>query len=688
MSDDPETVRTDVPDTAALWAENQRLQGELEEAHETLRAIRTGEVDAIVVAGQDGDQVFSLSGAESVYRLIFNTMQEAALTVTPDGTILSCNPQFETLIKTSGWVIGRPLEAFVAPEERTTLATLLVRSQREPVRQRLVFRATDGAPVSAHVSAQAIPQPEGLCICLVATDLTALEASLETLRQIREQQEALRQSEERFRLASSATNDAIWDWNLLDGTVSWNDTYARTLGRPPEARTSWQWWMDHIHPDDRERVVASLQAAQAGTATLWTAAYRFRRVDGTWADIQDRAAIARDATGRAWRIVGAMLDVTERNTAEAALRLSEEKFARTFQHAPVGMSLVAVTTGQYLDVNETFCQMLGYGREEVVGRSAADLRTFHQPSERADLLADLERTGAVRAREVELVRKSGAVFPALLSLDRIAIHDDTFFLGTVTDISARKQAEAALQYAHAQLERRVEERTLALAKALTKQAAQAEQLRALTGELTLAEERERQRLAHVLHDGLQQFLVAARLRIQLLERMQGKDFQTGCREISNLLEEAIRSSRSLTAELSPPVLHTAGFVPALQWLAHWMADTHRLTVTVQADPAVRVEADAPKVLLFQAVRELLLNVVKHAGVAQAEVDVTAQADSLQLRVTDHGKGFTPDQAQPLGGSGLGLASVRQRLVYLGGTLAITSAPGQGSRFTLTVPLQP
>jgi PAS domain S-box-containing protein len=106
-------------------------------------------------------------------------------------------------------------------------------------------------------------------------------------------EEELRKSEERFRLAIKATNDAIWDLDLRAGTVTWNDTYSVLYGRP-ESETSWQFWIDRIHPDDRKRIVDDFQAAVSSKVSSWSAKYRFRRVDGKWADIHDRAYISRE----------------------------------------------------------------------------------------------------------------------------------------------------------------------------------------------------------------------------------------------------------------------------------------------------------------------------------------------------------------------------------------------------------
>jgi len=148
-------------------------------------------------------------------------------------------------------------------------------------------------------------------------------------------EETLRKSEERYRLATKATNDAIWDVDLKTNTVSWNETYAALYGRPPDTSGSWQWWIDNIHPEDREHSVGSLRAAIDGSESSWTCEYRLRRRDRGWAHIHDRAYIARNASGVAYRVIGAMQDLTEQKQAEAALRESEERFRNMADTAPV-----------------------------------------------------------------------------------------------------------------------------------------------------------------------------------------------------------------------------------------------------------------------------------------------------------------------------------------------------------------
>src|SRR5690606_18132098 len=138
------------------------------------------------------------------------------------------------------------------------------------------------------------------------------------------------------------------------------------------------------------------------------------------------------------------------------------------------------------------------------------------------------------------------------------------------------------------------------------------QLRRLASELTNAEQRERRRLAQALHDHLQQIWVAAKMQVGMLSHRPGDD-TTGesLERLDNLLKRSIDASRSLTVELSPPILYDAGLAPALHWLSRNMLETHHLQVSVEADEEADPESDNAKAFLFQAVRELLFNVVKH-----------------------------------------------------------------------------
>jgi len=218
----------------------------------------------------------------------------------------------------------------------------------------------------------------------------------------------------------------------------------------------------------------------------------------------------------------------------------------------------------------------------------------------------------------------------------------------------------------------------------------AAQLQALTTELVQAEQRERRRLAQILHDSLQQLLVGARYNLEILRRQgDNGESEATIQRVDGFLDQCIQISRSLTAELSPPILYEAGLASALRWLGRWFEETHGLTVNVEADEELLEASEDVRVTLFQAVRELLFNVVKHAKIEQAEVSLAFTADRrIQIKVSDAGAGFEPAglRTRQAKGGGLGLFSLRERIESLGGELVVDSAPGTGSRFTLTLPL--
>jgi PAS domain S-box-containing protein len=187
---------------AQLRAEIEQIRARLEEAEQTLDAIRHGDVDALVVSSPQGEQVYSLTGAERVYRVVVETMQEAALTVSVDGTILFCNQRFCDLMKTPmPEITSQKLTAFIDAPQHGPLAGLLAGAQVSSVHRRFTFRAADGAIVPALVAASLLAADGNPSLCLVVTDLTELEASANSIKVLREHERTLEEQQaelERF----------------------------------------------------------------------------------------------------------------------------------------------------------------------------------------------------------------------------------------------------------------------------------------------------------------------------------------------------------------------------------------------------------------------------------------------------------------------------------------------------------
>ena len=232
---------------------------------------------------------------------------------------------------------------------------------------------------------------------------------------------------------------------------------------------------------------------------------RLIRQDGSEIQVETYANLIDYGGKKATQVV--LRDITARRQAEETLRLSEEKLAKAFASNPAAICMARLNDGVIIEVNEAWEETFGHNRSEAIGKSKMDLDIWPSPDSREKFAQELREKGSFRGREQMLLRKSGEPFVSLASAEVLVIAGEYVVLWTWLDISDRKRAEKALQEANATLEKKVQQRTA--------------QLRALAGELTLAEQRERRRLARILHDHLQQLLVAAKFRIAVLGRGGG-----------------------------------------------------------------------------------------------------------------------------------------------------------------------
>ena len=366
--------------------------------------------------------------------------------------------------------------------------------------------------------------------------------------------------------------------------------------------------------------------------------------------------------------------------AQEELHENEQKFKTAFHASAVMKSINSFDDGRFLEVNETFEKISGYQREEVIGRTSQEIGLWTKPSQRRELAYLLMAQGHIRNREMRFRTKHGEFKTVMYSADKISLAGRQCILSSALDISERKRTENALQHLNRTLEQQVAERT-ALADA------RAKQLQALAVELLEAEEKERQRISLLLHDDLQQLLASANMQLQGASASLPRDALL--ENVEKLLFEAIGKSRNLSQELSPPVLQLPGLIPSLRWLIQRMWDQFGLEVQLRSDDVDFSENASMKAFAFRAVQELLFNIVKHSDVKKAHIDISGSDSRLVIRVSDQGKGFDPtilDSQSASTGLGLGLLSLRERASYIGGAFSIESAPGQGSRFILELPL--
>jgi PAS domain S-box-containing protein len=354
--------------------------------------------------------------------------------------------------------------------------------------------------------------------------------------------------------------------------------------------------------------------------------------------------------------------------------VSEERYRTVIEDQTEVISRFTVD-GTFIFVNSVFCRFFGKTAKELLGRTwvpgchpddlphvEAQLRTL-SPIQPTVVIENRVWSAAGEWRWMQFVNRGYFdVNGRLLEIQSVG-----------RDISDRKKAELALREAHGLLEQRVIQRT--------------EQLRRLAIQTTLAEERERQAIARDLHDGLGQLLHVAKIKLDVLAKQLPVSAISAADDLDSLLADASRETRSLTTQLSPPVLIKLGLPHALRWLAEEMNRLYGLNVFVSGGAGCPALVPAQASILFRAARELLINTAKYSGVGLAHLHMTCSNGQLILTVADPGVGI-PDVAKVMGETkGFGLASIRERLTYLGGEMDIVSAPGDGLSVSLRMPLQ-
>ncbi len=262
-------------------------------------------------------------------------------------------------------LIGRPLLSKIARRDGRRFLAHLGRLRRgeERASTELSLAPNGGELVVQMVS---VPSP------VLRGPRPEYRTVLVDLTERRRAEQAMRESEERLRLAVTATKEAIWDWDVLHDQTTWNVAFLEEFGRPRETGGPEQWWAGRLHPDDHDRVLASFGQAVAACRDTWTCEYRFLRGDGTWADISDRVMIAKDDSGHVVRVVGSMMDMTERNRSAEALRRSENLLRLVTDATPALISYVD-SDYRYRMVNRGYQQWFGMTPAETVGRHVSEV---------------------------------------------------------------------------------------------------------------------------------------------------------------------------------------------------------------------------------------------------------------------------------------------------------------------------
>ena len=685
----------------AVAAELAEVRAQLREATETIEAIRRGGVDSLVIGPPGQEQVYSLTSADRTYRLLVQTMNEGAATVSPRGVILDANQRLAAMSgRPVTGLVGTPVLDLATAPSRDELARLLDLGAGDGSRGEIELSRPGGAAVPALLAASAFSLDGMMVRCLILTDLTAQRAA---------EQEAATAREEIRAAAAYNRNliEASPDPLIMigpDGAITDVNTAAERATGQPRAGLLGQDFSGLFTDPSRARAGYE-EAFRDGSIRDYALDLRHRGGHAT--PVLYNASVYRDPSGRPLGVFAAVRDVTGIRRTEGALRESEARLRTVFDNAPAGMYDLT-PSGEFARVNPRFCEITGYSAEELV---ALPVRSIVHPD---DLDLDLADTARMLAGEISsytvvkrYLRRGGGVVWAEVNRAMVRAPDGSprLIVGVVRDLTAQREAEAQLRALTAELEARVEQRTDQLLRAN-------ENLRAFT--------------YSVSHDLRAPLRALSGFSEALADEYSGRLDEAGLgylhrimaasERMAALIDDLLQLSRVSRAEISLEPVDLSADVAEIA--AELAAGSPGRQVRFRIQPGVRALAD--RVLIRTVLQNLIENAWKFtarrdgaliefgttaagaggSGAGGSGAGGTAGAGSgtrICCYVRDNGAGFDPAYAgklfQPFQrlhaaadfpGTGIGLASARQIVERHGGRIWAEGTEGDGAAFYITL----
>ncbi len=706
-----------------LQKEMEQLRLRLEEAEETLQAIRSGQVDALVVTAAGDEQIFVLKSADQPYRLLVEQMREGAATLSPEGSLLFCNRYLaDMLARPPAGLLGTDLEQFIVPADKPVFQGLLRAALGGSSQGELRFMGGEGQWVPVHLALSSFLIDAQAAITLVATDLTEQKRNQEVIAAQRLARSILDQASDaivtcdmsgriigaNFAALALAPDNPV-GLPFSEAFPLTASLHADTLGDPPA-----------LEIVDRALAGQNLKALEASFEPGTTAPL----------ELLVAASPLLDTTGRQLGCVVTRTDITERKRSEAAERSARaaaeaaaDRLARLqaataeFAAAQTSEAVVAVvmrqssaplgceatlvelisTDGQYLEVaafagpepaaapplKRVPLAEAGVAAEVIAAGNPLWLQS--QPGLAAHFPYGAHAEGAPEYAAVVCLplqhqgERLGLIRFGFLTPRTFEAGERQFMLamaGQCAQALERARLYAAERQARLTLEERVHDRT--------------RQLRALAERLETLREDERLRISREIHDQLGGQLTGLKIDISQIRKRMPKaapELHQKMDALSQAVDATVQVVRRIASDLRPGLLDDFGLLAAIEWELQQFQRRTEIAAQLAAGSTDNLNLTREQVTaVFRVLQEALTNVMRHAQATQVVVALHAAADALTLTIDDDGRGI--DSQALANPKSLGLLGMQERIRQVGGEVTIQTAPRRGTRLAVRVPLYP
>jgi len=597
------------------------------------------------------EEIFSSS--EDQYRATLDAMRDAIHVVDAKLIILLMNERFRTWCQELGFEIGNPIgrnifEVFPHLPERVRQEYACVFESAQ------ILTTVEVTQANGHEIAT---ETRKIPVCDASGHVTRL---ITIVRDITEPERVRKENEaakERIRLLFETIPHALYECDR-DGTITiTNQAYSQITGYAKDELVGMSIQQLMAPGPQKDEIAVYLRHLTEEQPEPTPYLTKNLKKDGQTIDVEVHWNYRRDDQDQVVGFVCILSDVTQRKQAERTLQESEERFRvlseATFEGVAFG------DRGILIDANKAFLEIYGYCYEEAIGKPVMDFVL----SQDQDLVLQKIRSGYGGVYEHKGRHKDGHVIDLEVHGRNVVYQGRDVRMTAVRDVTQRKRVDAKLlEYQR--------------------------HLKSLATQLTLTEEHEKRLVAEQLHDDVGQCLAFCKLKLQVAQNsVSDPTIANELKDICEMLTLSMDHIKNVTYDLSSPVLKELGFEKAVgAWLKDEIEPQHCIETRLVVDGQTQPTDENLKALLFRSTRELVVNSVKHANPNRIHVHINRRDDAISVRVEDDGKGFDPETIENHSSKGFGLFSIRERLDYLGGSLDLVSASGQGCTATLEIPV--